>query len=316
MSRSMYRKVNQSADDDSGNNNASIENETEIVGTDFTPTTVYFDGNGNNTSDDDVDLSAFRDVINSRTTSLTPAFALTTAQLFQQQQQQQQQQHQLQQQYRAALFTSVGSSLDYDFFEDMDERDSIYLDAVSLSSDGTNRKSLYLSRQTVYHSAEELPLDTIVEAVDGGHGNNNLRHVTEAMLHDARGGGNGELPNMHQQQQHRFLAGASGILKRPGGKYNNNGNTEEVASLLARHSSPSSLTTCCDSSGVGSSSPVIVAAASATSPSSSSTTIINQMQMQTQTIIDRKHEPRQIVTYSLWKTRVNEPYILCFSSFL
>lgn len=38
----------------------------------------------------------------------------------------------------------------------MDERESIYLDTISLASDYPNRKSLSLSRQTIYHSAEEL----------------------------------------------------------------------------------------------------------------------------------------------------------------
>lgn len=38
----------------------------------------------------------------------------------------------------------------------MDERDSIYLDTISLASEYPNRKSMSLSRQTIYHSAEDV----------------------------------------------------------------------------------------------------------------------------------------------------------------
>ncbi|XP_055711894.1 anoctamin-4 isoform X2 [Phlebotomus papatasi] len=40
--------------------------------------------------------------------------------------------------------------------EDMDDRDSIYLDTISVASEAINRRSLTLSRQTIYHSAEDL----------------------------------------------------------------------------------------------------------------------------------------------------------------
>ncbi len=39
---------------------------------------------------------------------------------------------------------------------EMDERDSIYLDTISLASEYPNRKSMSLSRQTIYHSAEDV----------------------------------------------------------------------------------------------------------------------------------------------------------------
>ncbi|XP_062538661.1 anoctamin-5-like isoform X2 [Armigeres subalbatus] len=115
------------------------------------------------------------------------------------------------------LLTSTGS-LDYDYYEDMDERDSIYLDAVSINSDGPNaRKSLYLSRQTVYHSAEELPQD----AVDGGGGTlRSIRTTTESMLNDSRA--NGGLPNLPYEPRPGSSSFVGGILKRPGltTKYN------------------------------------------------------------------------------------------------
>lgn len=38
----------------------------------------------------------------------------------------------------------------------MDDRDSIYLDTISLASEYPNRKSMSLSRQTIYHSAEDV----------------------------------------------------------------------------------------------------------------------------------------------------------------
>ncbi|XP_055540027.1 anoctamin-5-like isoform X2 [Wyeomyia smithii] len=147
-------------------------------------------------------------------------------------QQQQQQQFYLHQQQQPLLYQnqpplavadSTGS-LDFDYYEDMDERDSIYLDAVSVSSDGTQRKSLYLSRQTVYHSAEELPLDSASVVVDGSEPIRSIQATTEALLNDSRT--NGGLPNMPYEQP-RSSAGPSsivsgGILKRPGltTKYN------------------------------------------------------------------------------------------------
>lgn len=38
----------------------------------------------------------------------------------------------------------------------MDDRQSVYLDTISLASDYPNRKSLSQSRQTIYHSAEDV----------------------------------------------------------------------------------------------------------------------------------------------------------------
>lgn len=38
----------------------------------------------------------------------------------------------------------------------VDNRESIYLDTISLASNYPNRKSMSLSRQTIYHSAEDL----------------------------------------------------------------------------------------------------------------------------------------------------------------
>ena len=44
---------------------------------------------------------------------------------------------------------------------DRDERDSIYLDTISLASEFPNRKSMSLSRQTIYHSAEDFQIDQL-----------------------------------------------------------------------------------------------------------------------------------------------------------
>lgn len=45
---------------------------------------------------------------------------------------------------------------DSELDSEMDERDSIYLDTISLASEYPNRKSMSLSRQTIYHSAEDV----------------------------------------------------------------------------------------------------------------------------------------------------------------
>lgn len=38
----------------------------------------------------------------------------------------------------------------------MEDRESIYLDTISVASEFPNRKSMSLSRQTIYHSAEDM----------------------------------------------------------------------------------------------------------------------------------------------------------------
>ncbi|XP_035907417.1 anoctamin-4 isoform X3 [Anopheles stephensi] len=83
----------------------------------------------------------------------------------------------------------------------MDERDSIYLDAVSVYSDATNRKSLHLSRQTVYHSAEDVRFGSVdsgsgsgTDRRAGGEDGAALRLTTEALLQDSRS--NGGLTNL------------------------------------------------------------------------------------------------------------------------
>ncbi|KAJ6638053.1 Anoctamin-1 [Pseudolycoriella hygida] len=45
---------------------------------------------------------------------------------------------------------------DSELDSEMDDRDSIYLDTISLASEYPNRKSMSLSRQTIYHSAEDI----------------------------------------------------------------------------------------------------------------------------------------------------------------
>lgn len=183
--------------------------------------------------------------------------------------------------------TSTGS-LDYDFYEDMDERDSIYLDAVSISSDGTTnaRKSLYLSRQTVYHSAEELQQDSALH--DGTL--RTIKATTESLLNDSRA--NGGLPNLPYEPRASGSATSGsfggGILKRPGmtTQYNEEVATSTSPLLLDNHSSTFDHST--------------------TNQTDSQTISTNNRQHQQQQHPDRcsKHEPRQIVTYSLWKTRV------------
>ncbi|XP_065083351.1 anoctamin-5 isoform X2 [Ochlerotatus camptorhynchus] len=180
----------------------------------------------------------------------------------------------------------------------MDERDSIYLDAVSINSDGTTnnaRKSLYLSRQTVYHSAEELQLDSVLHDGSGETGTlRSIKATTESLLNDSRA--NGGLPNLPCEARASGSATSGsfggGILKRPGmaTQYN-----EEVAStsplLLDNHSTFDHST-------------------NTTNQTDSQTISTNnrqqqQQQQQQQQHPDRcsKHEPRQIVTYSLWKSR-------------
>lgn len=196
------------------------------------------------------------------------------------------------QQSQPLLLTSTGS-LDYDYYEDMDERDSIYLDAVSINSDGPNaRKSLYLSRQTVYHSAEELPLDGAVP--DGSGTLRSIKTTTESLLNDSRA--NGGLPNLpYEPRPGGSSSFGGGILKRPGltTKYN-----EEVAST-----SP------------------LLKALDSTHPDINTNTKTDSTDSSTNNRplpTDRcsKHEPRQIVTYSLWKARVKASffhfYLFCF----
>lgn len=206
----------------------------------------------------------------------------------QQQQQQQQSSHPSDSDRRPSsdrpLLTPY-CSLDYDFYEDMDERDSIYLDAVSLTSEGAaNRKSLYLSRQTVYHSAEELPLDALTTGTTvGGNGApKGITATTESLLNDSRA--NGGLPNLPYEP--RPGSGPSsiggGILKRPGmtTKYN----AEVPTHALYEFPSITTTTT-------------TISTTSSNCPSISTNT-------------DRKHEPRQIVTYLLWRNRVNATFLL------
>lgn len=53
----------------------------------------------------------------------------------------------------------------------MEDRDSIYLDTISITSNSTyknNRRSLALSRQTIYHSAEDVNEDGTVYSHDTG----------------------------------------------------------------------------------------------------------------------------------------------------
>ncbi|XP_052868108.1 anoctamin-5-like [Anopheles cruzii] len=81
--------------------------------------------------------------------------------------------------------------------DEMEERESIYLDAVSVNSDGANRKSLYLSRQTVYHSAEDVRFGSVDSGADrtlGSVDSSSIRTTTDALLQDSRH--NGGLSNM------------------------------------------------------------------------------------------------------------------------
>ncbi|XP_049545382.1 anoctamin-5-like isoform X2 [Anopheles darlingi] len=103
--------------------------------------------------------------------------------------------------------------------DEMDERESIYLDAVSVSSnrqqqqhqsgsadqrqqqqqEQQHRNSLYLSRQTVYHSAEDVRFGSVDSGGDtrtltGSATGDSLRTTTDALLQDSRA--NGGLANL------------------------------------------------------------------------------------------------------------------------
>lgn len=62
---------------------------------------------------------------------------------------------------------------------EMDDRDSIYLDTISLASEYPNRKSMSLSRQTIYHSAEDVQ----------GHADANNLFKRSEQIDGAAGGG-------------------------------------------------------------------------------------------------------------------------------
>lgn len=70
--------------------------------------------------------------------------------------------------------------------DDMDDRDSVYLDTISLSSGRpNNRRSISLSRQTIYHSAEDLT---------NSSASSSLRSCvtpTKVALNERAGGGSG-----------------------------------------------------------------------------------------------------------------------------
>ncbi|XP_053669255.1 anoctamin-4 [Anopheles marshallii] len=111
-----------------------------------------------------------------------------------------------------------------DVQDGMDERDSIYLDAVSVYSDATNRKSLHLSRQTVYHSAEDVRFGSVDSGSgsggerrigSGGEDGAALRMTTEALLQDSRAnGGLANLPYVPRPGANNGAKGfISGILK-------------------------------------------------------------------------------------------------------
>lgn len=82
----------------------------------------------------------------------------------------------------------------------MDERQSVYLDTISIASDSQpiNRKSLSLSRQTIYHSAESLPyqLDTHIDGrLSAGH----------------RYGNGASYPSAQESAELQALSGRGGI---------------------------------------------------------------------------------------------------------
>lgn len=64
--------------------------------------------------------------------------------------------HQYEKKQKNKTFISVHQHEDSELDSEMDDRDSIYLDTISLASEYPNRKSMSLSRQTIYHSAEDV----------------------------------------------------------------------------------------------------------------------------------------------------------------
>ena len=91
----------------------------------------------------------------------------------------------------------------------LDDRDSIYLDTISFQSGSTNynRKSINLSRQTIYHSTEDLPNAPVNI---NGHNNeyfiNSQRYYSDNGLNhdDIANGIDGETPlRRNHRQDHK-----------------------------------------------------------------------------------------------------------------
>uniref|UniRef100_A0A182TB37 Uncharacterized protein n=1 Tax=Anopheles maculatus TaxID=74869 RepID=A0A182TB37_9DIPT len=159
----------------------------------------------------------------------------------------------------------------------MDERDSIYLDAVSVYSDATNRKSLHLSRQTVYHSAEDVRFGSVDsgsgsgadQRTAGGDDGAALRLTTEALLQDSRS--NGGLANLP-------------YVPRPAGT--NNGAKGFISGILK----PTALSTEYNEKV----------------PSASTSSYSSYLPYRNDYQHGSEHDrTKQIVTYTLWKSRVN-----------
>lgn len=57
-----------------------------------------------------------------------------------------------------ACLNFLVNTTDHDYTDtEMDDRESVYYDTISVAGSEPNRKSLSLSRQTIYHSADDLP---------------------------------------------------------------------------------------------------------------------------------------------------------------
>lgn len=112
----------------------------------------------------------------------------------------------------------------------MDDRESIYLDTISMTSGstiGNNRRSLALSRQTIYHSAEDVneddgeegPFGFGYDLPDHPPGNGILKHATAA--------GGGGMPRdqgrVSQDEVEHYARKLDSLEGRP---------TDEVTALL------------------------------------------------------------------------------------
>lgn len=114
----------------------------------------------------------------------------------------------------------------------VDNRDSIYLDTISLASNYPNRKSMSLSRQTIYHSAEDL--------------NNGLsQNQSMANIASVNGYGGGDDTSDYatpvsklsristaERLAEKLAAAADGVELRNGSRYYTGGTDEVSARLL------------------------------------------------------------------------------------
>lgn len=120
---------------------------------------------------------------------------------------------------------------------DMDDRDSVYLDTISVASGfPNNRKSMSMSRQTIYHSAEDLTQSASVSPrssatpPSGSGGNGGLVASASDFLARMRSSSHAELERLNGGGDE----GPASIHRTVNGKLNNGGTKLKIDEVSER----------------------------------------------------------------------------------